>query len=63
MLLQDNQEDTIRDLIDQVLQICRITVNNLLKAKTTDILSNFFYIAAAGVRITGVSDPKGGGGE
>ena len=51
MLLQDNQEDTIRDLIDQVLQICHITVNNLLKAKTTDILSNFFYIAAAGSRI------------
>ena len=42
MLLQDNQEDTIRDLIAQVLQICHITVNNLLKAKTTDILSNFF---------------------
>jgi len=51
MLLQDNQEDAIRDLIDQVLQICRITVNNLLKAKTTDILSNFFYIATAGSRI------------
>ena len=44
MLLQDNQEDTIRDLIDQVLQICRITINNLLKAKTTDILSNFFIL-------------------
>ena len=45
MLLQDNQEDTIRDLIDQVLQICCITVNNLVKAKTTDILSDLFWIA------------------
>ena len=48
MLLQDNQEDTIRDLIDQVLQICHITVNNLLKAKTTDILSNFFILPPPG---------------
>jgi len=33
------------------------------KQKQRTSFLTFFYIAAAGVRITGVSDPRGGGGE